>query len=82
MLTDITEGVRKILVIHLGAEESSISKNAKLGPDLGADSLDVIEIAMSIEEAFNISVPDWVADQFVTVGDAISFVEAQIQHSR
>jgi acyl carrier protein len=81
MGTDIIEGVRRILVLHLGTEESRISKDAKF-TELGADSLDIMEIAMSLEESFDISIPDWVADQFVTVGDVISFVEAQIQPSR
>jgi acyl carrier protein len=79
MTTNILESLTKILVFHLAADEARISENARFVDDLGADSLDVIEVAMSIEEAFNIRVPDWEADQFVTVGDAIEFIQRQLK---
>jgi acyl carrier protein len=78
--SEITDRVRKILALHLGVEESRISLHTTLA-DLGVDSLDRVEIAMSIEEAFNISIPDWAADKFVTVGDATSFVDARFHPS-
>jgi acyl carrier protein len=78
--SEITDRVREILALHLGAEESRISQHATLA-DLGVDSLDRVEIAMSIEEAFNISIPDWAADTFVMVGDVTSFVEARFHPS-
>jgi acyl carrier protein len=67
--------------VSLELEESRISKNARPKDDLGADSLDQIEIAMSLEEAFKASAPDWEADRFGTVGDAISFVEVQFRRN-
>jgi acyl carrier protein len=81
MATDIIDKVRQIVASNLFVEEDRISQDTTFD-DLEADSLEVSEIAIAIEEAFNIRVPDWAADQFVTVGDAIAFVQAQLQLSR
>jgi len=77
-VTDIAAEVRDILVFHLGSEEAKLTDNAKLIEDLGADSLDVVEVVMSFEEKFNIDIPNQVATAIVTVGDAIAFITAQI----
>ena len=77
-MTDIAAEVRDILVFHLGSEEAKLTDNAKLIEDLGADSLDVVEVVMSFEEKFNIDIPNQVATAIVTVGDAIAFIKAQI----
>ena len=75
-MTDIAAEVRDILVFHLGSEEATLTDNAKLIEDLGADSLDVVEVVMSFEEKFNIDIPNDMATKFVTVGDAIAFIKA------
>jgi len=77
-VTDIATEVRDILVFHLGSEEATLTDNAKLIEDLGADSLDVVEVVMSFEEKFDIDIPNHVATAFVTVGDAIAFIKAHI----
>ena len=75
-MTDIAAEVRDILVFHLGSEEAKLTDNAKLIEDLGADSLDVVEVVMSFEEKFGIEIPNHRATEFVTVGDAIAFIKA------
>jgi acyl carrier protein len=82
VVTDIAAEVRDILVFHLGSEESKLTDNAKLIEDLGADSLDVVEVVMSFEEKFDIEIPTHKAAEFVTVGDAIAFINAHIAGNR
>ena len=77
MVTDIAAGVREILAFHLGSDRAKIANDARLVDDLGADSLDVVEIVMSCEERFNIDIPNDVATKFVTVGDAVDFIDMQ-----
>src|SRR5258707_8498485 len=77
-MTDIAAGVRDILVFHLGAEEAFLTDDARLAEDLGADRLDLVEIAMSCEERFDIDIPNHVATSLATVGDAVRFVAAQL----
>jgi acyl carrier protein len=77
MVTDIAERVRKIIVMHLAAEETRITEDAKFIGDLGADSLDVFEVTMSFEEEFDIQIPDRAVEHLVTVGDAIAFIRAK-----
>src|SRR3981081_3799553 len=74
-MTDIAAEVRDILVFHLGAEEAFLTDDARLAEDLGADRLDLVEIAMSCEERFDIDIPNHVATGLATVGDAVGFVE-------
>jgi acyl carrier protein len=78
VVTDIAAEVRDILVFHLGSEEAKLTDNAKLIEDLGADSLDVVEVVMSFEEKFDIDIPNHRATEFVTVGDAIAFIKSHI----
>jgi acyl carrier protein len=82
VVTDIAAEVRDILVFHLGSEEATLTDNAKLIEDLGADSLDVVEVVMSFEERFDIDIPNHRATEFVTVGDAIAFIKAHIAADR
>jgi acyl carrier protein len=77
MVADIAERVRKIIVMHLAAEETRITEDAKFIGDLGADSLDVFEVTMSFEEEFDIQIPDHAVENLVTVGDAIAFIRAK-----
>jgi acyl carrier protein len=78
VVTDIAAEVRDILVFHLGAEEARLTDDARLAEDLGADRLDLVEIAMSCEERFDVDIPNHVAASLVTVGDAVRLVEAQV----
>ena len=77
-MVDIVAEVRDILVFHLGSEEARLGDDARLVEDLGADRLDIVEVAMSCEERFGIDIPNRVAETFVTVGDAVRFIEAQL----
>jgi acyl carrier protein len=77
-VVDIAVEVRDILVFHLGSEEALLNDDARLVEDLGADRLDIVEVAMSCEERFGIDIPNRVAETFVTVGDAVRFIAAQL----
>lgn len=78
-MSDIASEIRDALVFHLGVEEARLADDARLAEDLGADSLDLVEIMMSCEEKFEIEIPDRVAVGLATVGDAIRCVEARVQ---
>ena len=75
MVSDIAAEIRDILVFHLGVDRARLTDDARLAEDLGADSLDRVEIVMSCEEKFDIEIPNIVATDLETVGDAIRFVE-------
>ena len=75
MNATIEEKVKSIIVSQLGVEEAAVTNNAKLIEDLGADSLDIVELVMAMEEAFGIDIPDEEAENIKTVSDAISFVK-------
>jgi acyl carrier protein len=72
---EITDRVKKIVVEHLGVDAAKVSKEAKFIDDLGADSLDTVELVMALEEEFGVEIPDDAAENITTVGDAISFLE-------
>jgi len=78
VVTDIAAEVRDILVFHLGAEEARLTDDARLAEELGADRLDLVEIAMSCEERFDVDIPNHVATRLATVGDAVRFIQAQV----
>lgn len=71
---DIFEKVRAIIVDQLGVEESDVTPEASFVDDLGAQSLDMVELIMAIEEEFNIEVPDEDAEKIATVGEAVEYV--------
>ena len=77
-MTEVAAEVRDILVFHLGSEEENLTEDAKLVEDLGADSLDVVEVVMSCEEKFDIFVPNHLTAKLVTVGDTIDCIKAHI----
>jgi acyl carrier protein len=77
-MSDVATEVRDILVYHLGTDERRITDDARLAEDLGADSLDVVEIVMSCEERFAIQIPNRIATRLATVGDAVRFIEAKM----
>ena len=74
-MSDTGDRVKKIVVEHLGVEEAKVSDNASFIDDLGADSLDTVELVMAFEEEFGCEIPDDAAEKILTVGDAISFIE-------
>jgi acyl carrier protein len=74
-MSDIADRVKKIVVEHLGVEAEKVTENANFIDDLGADSLDTVELVMAFEEEFNVEIPDDAAETIQTVGDAIKFLE-------
>ena len=74
-MSDIADRVKKIVVEHLGVEESKVVEGASFIDDLGADSLDTVELVMAFEEGFGIEIPDEDAEKIQTVKDAIAYVE-------
>jgi acyl carrier protein len=74
-MSDIAERVKKIVVEHLGVEADKVTENASFIDDLGADSLDTVELVMAFEEEFGCEIPDDAAETILTVGDAIKFLE-------
>jgi acyl carrier protein len=75
---DILERVKKIIINHLGAEESKVNENASFINDLGADSLDQVELVMAFEEEFGIEIPDDAAEKITTVGSAVDYITKNI----
>ena len=76
-MSDIEDQVKKIVVEHLGIEESKVTPEAKFIDDLGADSLDTVELVMAFEEKFGIEIPDDAAETILTVKNAIDFIESK-----
>ena len=74
-MSDVAERVKKIVVEHLGVEEAKVTEDASFIDDLGADSLDTVELVMAFEEEFEIEIPDEDAEQLQTVGDAIRYLK-------
>lgn len=74
-MSDIAARVKKIVVEHLGVEEDKVTDTASFIDDLGADSLDTVELVMAFEEEFGIEIPDDAAESIQTVGDAVKFIE-------
>ena len=78
-MSDIQNRVKAIIVDKLGVDESEDKPEATFTNDLGADSLDTVELIMELEKEFNITIPDDQAEKIATVGDAIAYVEANAQ---
>jgi acyl carrier protein len=77
LMSDIAERVKKIVVEHLGVDEAKVTENASFVDDLGADSLDTVELVMAFEEEFGTEIPDEAAEKITTVKDAIAYIEAR-----
>ena len=75
MSDDISSKVKKIVADHLGIEESKVTEESSFIDDLGADSLDTVELVMAFEEEFSCEIPDDIAEKIVTVKDAITYIE-------
>ncbi|WP_427451642.1 acyl carrier protein [Litorimonas sp. WD9-15] len=73
-MSDVLERVKKMVVEHLDAEEAKVTDKAHFIDDLGADSLDTVELVMAFEEEFDIEIPDDAAEHIQTVGDAVKFI--------
>ena len=77
-MSDIADRVKKIVVEHLSVEESKVTPEASFIDDLGADSLDTVELVMAFEEEFNVEIPDDAAETIQTVGDAVNFIKGAV----
>jgi len=77
MIKDVGNKVKKMVADHLGAEESKVTEEANFIDDLGADSLDTVELVMAFEEEFGSEISDSEAEKILTVGDAIKFIESK-----
>ena len=75
MSDDISSKVKKIVADHLGIDETKVNDDSSFIDDLGADSLDTVELVMAFEEEFGIEIPDDAAETIQTVGDAVKFIE-------
>lgn len=77
-MSDIENRVKKIVAEHLDVEESKVSQNASFSDDLGADSLDQVELVMAFEEEFGIEIPDEEAEKIVTLEDAVRYIKTTL----
>ena len=75
-MSEIASRVKAIIVDKLGVEESEVTNEASFTNDLGADSLDTVEFIMEFEKEFDVTIPDDQAEKITTVGDAVSYIEA------
>ena len=73
----VAEKVKQIIVEQLGVDENQVESNASFVDDLGADSLDIVELVMAFEEAFGLDIPDEDAEKIKTVKDAIDYIESK-----
>ncbi|MBW6483219.1 MAG: acyl carrier protein [Flavobacteriales bacterium CG18_big_fil_WC_8_21_14_2_50_32_9] len=78
-MSDITGKVKSIIVDKLGVDENEVTNEASFTNDLGADSLDTVELIMEFEKEFNIAIPDDEAEKIATVGDAIKYIENNLK---
>ena len=74
-MSTVAERVKKIVVEHLGVDEAKMTESASFIEDLGADSLDTVELVMAFEEEFGCEIPDDAAEKIATVNDAVSFIQ-------
>jgi acyl carrier protein len=77
-MNEVAERVKKIIVEHLGVEDGKVVENASFIDDLGADSLDTVELVMAFEEEFGIEIPDEAAEKILTVKDAVDYIKKTI----
>ena len=81
-MASVEERVKQIIVEQLGVDEGEVTPNASFVDDLGADSLDTVELVMAFEEAFEIEIPDEDAEKIRTVKDAVSYIEQHAKASK
>lgn len=75
---DVEAKVKEIIMDKLGVEEAQVTHEASFTNDLGADSLDIVELVMGFESAFNVSIPDEDAEKIGTVGDAVNYLKSKV----
>ena len=75
-MSDVAERVKKIVIEHLGVEEAKVTEGANFIDDLGADSLDIVELVMAFEEEFGIEIPDEDAEKITRVKEAVEYIES------
>lgn len=78
-MSNINERVKQIIVEHLGVDEAKVTDSASFVDDLGADSLDTVELVMKFEEEFGLEIPETAAEKLTSVKDAIAYIEANAQ---
>jgi acyl carrier protein len=78
-MSEVAQKVTAIIVDKLGVDESEVKMEASFTNDLGADSLDTVELIMEFEKEFNVTIPDADAEKIGTVGDAVSYIEANVK---
>ncbi|MCU0340025.1 MAG: acyl carrier protein [Spirosomaceae bacterium] len=78
-MSEIASKVKKIIVDKLGVDESEVTEEASFTNDLGADSLDTVELIMEFEKEFNVSIPDDQAENIATVGQAVKYLEENVK---
>jgi len=76
-MSEVATKIKQIVVEHLGVDEDKVTPEASFIDDLGADSLDTVELVMAFEEAFNVEIPEDAAEKIATVKDAIEYIEKQ-----
>ena len=74
-MSDIGDRVKKIVIEHLGVDADKVTEGASFIDDLGADSLDTVELVMAFEEEFGVEIPDDAAETILTVGDAVKYID-------
>jgi acyl carrier protein len=79
-MSEIANKVKAIIIDKLGVEEKDVTPNASFQNDLGADSLDTVDLIMEFEKEFNISIPDDQAEKISTVGEAIAYIESNVKN--
>ena len=77
-MSDVADRVKKIVVEHLGVKAEDVNEGASFIDDLGADSLDTVELVMAFEEEFGCEIPDDAAETIQTVGDAVKFIQSHL----
>jgi len=75
-MSDVADRVKKIVLEHLGVDDAKVVENASFIDDLGADSLDTVELVMAFEEEFGCEIPDDAAEKILTIKDAVVFIDA------
>lgn len=78
-MAEVASKVKAIIVDKLGVDENEVTPSASFTNDLGADSLDTVELIMEFEKAFNITIPDEAAEKISTVGDAVAYIEDKVK---
>ena len=74
-MSEVQDKIKQIIVDELGVDEAEVTENARFIEDLGADSLDTVELVMAFEEEFSVEVPDEDAEKLQTVGDVVKYIE-------